>query len=296
MSPLESNPLASWSLAVDLTNSLRSAETGLRGLRNRSFLARVWDEITGRGPQAWCAVGQDLLTHQKAVLQVVDRLTHEQLRSQHCLKKVLGNLPGVNRELDRLGAVDRELQQRLKDLESFVQKDLDRLEARVLRGEIFDQLKEGYRAGRFFAGAGPILGGALFLASVEWLVAEVAPDEAGPRLCSARSVVQDVLGGRPLSTEQAFLNLASAVGAEELNRVAYLVEVPRGPFSTVAYRLLERRAADLPLGREEARNALTLARTLHDPGEALASHLLRPSRMAEELASELVPMGLKVST
>ena len=295
MIPLESNPLAAWSLAVDLTDSLRSAEAGLRGLRNRSFLARVWDEITGRGPQAWCAVGQDLLTHQKAVLQVVDRLTHEQLRSQHCLKKVLDNLLGVNRELDRLGAVDRELQQRLEDLESFVQSRLESLEGRVLRGEIFDQLKEGYRAGRFFAGAGPILGGALFLASVDWLVAEAAPDEAERRLCSARSVVQDVLGGRPLSTEQAFLDLASGVGPEELNRVAYLVEVPRGPFSVVAYRLLERRAARLPLGPEEAGKALALARTIHDPGHSLAPHLFRPSRIAEDLASELGPTGLEVA-
>ncbi len=295
MSPLESNPLAAWSLAVDLTDSLRSAEAGLRGLRNRSFLARLWDEITGRGPKAWCAAGQDLLTHQKAVLQVVDRLTHEQLRSQHCLKKVLGNLLGVNRELDRLGAVDRELQQRLEALESSVQARLESLEGRVLRGEIFDQLKEGFRAGRFFAGAGPVLGGALFVASVEWLVAEAAPDEAERRLCSARSVVQDVLGRRPLSTEKAFLDLASAVGPEELNRVAYLVEVPRGPFSMVAYRLLERRAARLPLGPEDAGKALTLARAIHDPGEALAPHLILPSRMAEELASELGPMGLEVA-
>ena len=63
----------------------------------------------------------------------------------------------------------------------------------------------------------------------------------------------------------------------------------------VAYRLVERRAARLPLGPEEAGKALALARTIHDPGHSLAPHLVRPSRIAEDLASELGPTGLEVA-
>lgn len=39
-------PLLAERLAIDATNALRAADSGLRGLRGRPFLRRLWDGVT----------------------------------------------------------------------------------------------------------------------------------------------------------------------------------------------------------------------------------------------------------
>lgn len=96
------HPFLAERITIDTTNALRAAQNGLRGFRRRSLLRRLWDGVRGSGQELQAAIGQDLLTVQRAAFSLVRELMNEESRTQYCVNKVLTNLHAVNRDVDEL--------------------------------------------------------------------------------------------------------------------------------------------------------------------------------------------------
>jgi hypothetical protein len=179
------------------------------------MLGRLWDQVTGRGPDLAAAVGHDLVAVQRATLAIVREVMREEARTQDCVGRVLANLQEVNHDLDdatlRVGA----LEEKAGALRALVQAESLRLEALVagVRGEVHREgclrrLGDLYRAGELHRGAGEVLAGALYLAAVD---AQYAGGEAERRRQESRAaaaVVRQRLTSAPLPVEDALLAAA----------------------------------------------------------------------------------------
>lgn len=102
---LDRFPLVAERLAIDATDTLRAADSGLRGLRGRHLVRRLWHCVTGAGQELNVALGQDLLSMQRAALEIVREVMREEARTQYCVNRVLVNLTTLNHQFDRV--VDR---------------------------------------------------------------------------------------------------------------------------------------------------------------------------------------------
>src|SRR5947209_6605773 len=67
-------------IAIDVTNALRAADSGLRGFRSRSLLRRLWHDLTGTSQELQSAISSDLVTVQRGTLKLVKEIMREETR------------------------------------------------------------------------------------------------------------------------------------------------------------------------------------------------------------------------
>ncbi len=298
-------PLLAERLAVDVTSALRSAEAGLRGLRGRIFLRRLWDVVSGQGGELQGAIGSDLAAVQRATLDILREVMREDARTQHCMNRVLVNLHAINRDLDavagglaRAEAGTRELRRELFEaLGSEAVRlagQIERLRRELVRESTVRHLSELYRAGELHRGAGPTLAAAMFLAAVGAACWDPEPERRAWVLSSyrrvAEAIVRERLSSRPQPTEVAVLEAVESTEDPLREPLLYLSE-NRGPHLATVSALLERKLAGLGNAESNARDALAVARATRDPERHLESHLIRPIELAQALARELEPEG-----
>ena len=239
-------PMLAERIAIDATNALRSAEIGLRGFRHRPLLRRLWDGLTGRGQELQAAIGQDLVTVQRATLDLVREVMEEESRTQYCINKVLINLHDVNRDVDdllrRTSSLERNLDQKLEDLRSEIRTEakslydqIDAIHRRIDKDANVRRLTEHYRAGDLTAGLGEIVGSALYLASVAWnyhTVQEEPDNQLKHEWEAAYAVVRQRqrqrLGGEVQPIADALLEAVEAISLDSAESVLYLAESAAG--------------------------------------------------------------------
>jgi hypothetical protein len=297
-------PLLAERLAIDVTVALRGAEAGLRALGGRMLLRRLWDQVTGEGGRLRGQVGSDLLAVQRAALDLLREILREEVRTQHCLRRVLVNLHEVNRELDavagglhRMEAEVRQLRQELFEalrLEAArLAGQIDNLRREVRRETRLRELTELYRVDQLHPGAGLTLEAGLFLAAVQaecWQSEgeeeRVRADASQRRI--AEALVRARVSSRPLPLEQAMLETAEAAAPELREPLIYLGQ-GRGPHLAVLGALLERRLAGLANGEVNASDTVAVVRATGDRAGRLQSRLVRPVELALAIAHELAP-------
>jgi hypothetical protein len=294
---LDRFPLLAERLAIDLTDALRAADSGLQALRGRPALRRFWEGLTGIGQRRQAAIGQDLLTAQQAMLGVVRELLQQEARTQYCVHRVLVNLRAVNQDLDaaadRLDAVDAQVGELRAALAAVVRDDIARLDARVaaLHSEVrregaIRRLAELYRAGELHPGMSPALDAAMMIASVMrhfWGASRRRRDDEA---AAALALARQRLGARPLPLEEALLSAVEDASDEA--RAAMLPACGgTGPCLAVVVALAERRQAGLPNSELNAADAIAIARVTRAPARLLSSRLVRPAELAHALAVEL---------
>jgi hypothetical protein len=301
-------PLLAERLAIDVTVALRGAEAGLRALGGRMLLRRLWDQVTGEGGRLRGQVGSDLLAVQRAALDLLREILREEMRTQHCLRRVLVNLHEVNRELDAVAGglhrVEGEVRQLRQELFEALRLEAARLAGQIdhLRREVrretrLRELTELYRVDQLHPGAGPTLEAGLFLAAVQaecWQSEgegegeeERAWADASQRRI-AEALVRARVSSRPLPLEQAMLETAEAAAPELREPLVYLGQ-GRGPHLAVLGALLERRLAGLANGEVNASDTVAVVRATGDGAGRLQSRLVRPVELALAIAHELAP-------
>jgi len=172
-------PLVAERIAIDATNALRAADSGLRGLRGRLLLRRLWDGVTGRGQELEAAIGQDLMAVQRATLRIVREVMREEMRTQYCVNVVLESLHAVHDDLEAVTARAQRLEAGMRRHRRELHEAL-RAESRKLAAQVEDvrrevrrdaavrRLTERYRARDLHQGAGETLGAGMFLAAVSF--------------------------------------------------------------------------------------------------------------------------------
>lgn len=298
-------PLVAERVAIDATNALRGAEMGLRGFRRRPLLRRLWDGITGQGQELQAAIGQDLVTVQRATLSLVREVMDEEARTQYCVNRVLVNLHAVNRDVDdllrRTSSLERDLEHRVAALRAELYGAI-RAEAEALASQIetvkghvdreasVRRLTERYRAGDLTAEPGEALGGALFLASIAWHYWAEPGTRVDQEWAAAAAVVRQRLGSsKPRPVSEAVLEAALGVGPGAGETALYLAESSTGVLHSIGM-LTERRLAQLAVSEEHATEAVSITRALADPDRQLESGLVRDIEVVEAIAKELLPL------
>ena len=291
-------------VAIDVTNALRGAEAGLRGFRRRPLLKRLWDGITGQGQELQAAIGQDLVTVQRAALSLVREVMHEEARTQYCVNKVLVNLHAVNCDLDDLqkrtarlegeltrqvAALRAEFYQALQAESKRLAEEIDGLRRDLNREAGVRRLTKRYRAGELTANAGEVLGSSLYMASVSLMHWDDGPVRVKAEWRAARAVVsREVSQDSPVPLEDALLEVGEAVTPAALEPTLYLAQEEAGVLGVVA-RLVERRLGGLSLREEDASDAIAIVQAVSDPDHQLESGLVRNTELIQVVARSLLP-------
>ena len=294
-------PLLAERIAIDATNTLRSAEIGLRGFRRRPLLRRLWGGLHGHGQELQAAIGQDLITAQRATLSLVQEVMREESRTQYCVNKVLANLHAVNRDVDKLLLQTSSLEQKLEDMRaefySAISMETQRLTAEIdaIRRHIDREantrrLMERYRAGDLSREPGEIFGAALYMASVAWNYWDEPGGRYKDEWTAADAVVRQRLDSRPRRIAEALLEATETVSADFIEPVLYLAESATGAFR-VTGMLMERRAANLSVQEKNAEEAVSIVTALSDPDEQLEPHLVRNIELVKFVARDRSPVA-----
>jgi hypothetical protein len=279
-------PLLAERLAIDATSALRAGELGLRGLRGRSLLRRLWEGASGRVDARSFALTEDVLTVQRATVAIVREVVREGERTQYCMHRVLVNLHGLNRDLDEVAARQTGLEHTLRAETARLARQLHDVQRQLDREAGVRRLTERYRAGDLYQGADETLRAALWLAAVRQTCWGAEPSRQRDELGVALAVVRQRLSPRPIPLEEALLGTVEG-SAASLSEVLRYLGQDRGPHLAVVTALAERRLARLPSSEASAAEAIAIARATRDPDGALESRIVRPVELAEALAAEL---------
>ena len=294
-------PLLAERIVIDTTNTLRSAEIGLRGFRRRPLLRRLWGGLHGHGQELQAAIGQDLIAAQRATLSLVQEVMKEESRTQYCVNKVLANLHAVNRDVDELLRQTSSLEQKLEDIRAEFYSAIS-MEAKRLTAEIdtvrrhigreanVRRLTERYRVGDLSIGPGEILGSALYMASVAWNYWDESGSRYKDEWAAADAVVRQRLDSRPHRIAEALLEAVKTVSEDFIEPVLYLAESATGVLR-VTGMLTERLAANLPVQEKDAEDAVSVVTALSDPDKQLESLLVRDIELVNSVARDLTPVA-----
>jgi hypothetical protein len=273
-------------LVLDLTGGLRGADAGLRTLRGRPFLRRLWDGLTGAGAELELAVASDLHAVQHSTVEIVRLILFESIRTKDVLDRALKNLLQLNRDLDRQG---EDLGGGLRDLRvevSQLTQQLQRLERGLDREATLRQLGLHYASRQLHPGVGPLLGGAMYLAYVARLFADepggLPPPERRVTLQAIEAQVGDRVGYLP---EMLADDLADRT-PPQLEMVEYLTEGAAGILLRTSRILAEQRRDPKALGSAALPAAEAAWRRVARTGEP-QYQLWRPTYLVEHLAGEL---------
>ena len=301
----DTQPVVVEKVAIEVTNALRGAESGIRGFRRRPLLRRLWDGVTGQGQELQAAISQDLVVAQRSTLALVREVMREEARTQHCVDRVLVNLHAVNRDLDevmkRTSHLERELDRRMIELRNefyealrlesekladqigSVRRDLDR-EIRVRR------LRDFYLSGDSSLEVGELLGASLYIASIAWMHWEDGESRVREETKASVAVVKQRLPTRRAQpTDELLLEVAGQVRPQALEGTLYLAGEHVGVLGVVG-RLIERRMGALPVLESHAEEAVAITKSLGDPERQLEEGLMRDFELIEMMAGDLLPV------
>ena len=300
----DAHPLVAERIAIDVTNAMRGAEVGLRSFRRRPLLRRIWDGITGEGQEKLAAIGQDMVTAQRATVSVVREVMENQERTQYCINRVLVNLHAVNRDVDELlrrtASLEHELDRRIAGLRSELYEALrteaealgqriEAVERSVDREAAVRRLTERYRAGDLTEELGELLGSGLFVATVAWHYWAEDGRRVEAEFKAALAVVRQRVGrGPPKPAAELLLEASESVVPAYAETVAYLAQSSAGPLHA-AGALAQRKLAGLPLRQDHAEDAVAITRSVSDPAGYLEPAFLRNAELVEYVALELLP-------
>lgn len=281
-------------LAIDITGSLRSADVGLRGFRNRGFLVRLLGGVTGSGQELQAQIGQDLLTVQRATMSVVQEIMQEEIRTQTCVTQVVHNLQAVGHDIDELGKRTETLQTRQEQLKFQLYQAIKQ-ESIMLMGEfegmrrdlgrekVTRRLTDCFQARALYPGMGPLLESAHFLASIGWL--QAGTPEWAEEWKAALMVVQGRLGSNaPQPLDELLLQTAGEVQAGLVEVSSFSLGAPTTPTCGLLQGLLLNAGGN---AQGALLDALAAQRGVPGQPRLLQRGIVRPMDLVETLGNEL---------
>jgi hypothetical protein len=296
--PTQDHPYLFDRVAIEATNTLRSAEVGIRAYRGRGFFRRLIEGLTGDGQEREATIFDQLRRANEASLKIVKILMAEEIRTQTCVQRVTDNLLLVNRDLDlltaRTGFLEQSLRGQRDELVAMIRDETRALgeQIRGLQVELRRHKVAGWLQTRFqhqdlYPGTGPLMAGSLYLAGVAWLH-QGTPD-LGEELRNAVLVVRASLAQEALSTEESILKATLEIRAEMLEPMDFIAGSAEGPLMQVLGRMIQRRRVNLPVNEGAVREELAIVRQLADPDARLEREFMQPTKFMELAAQDLGP-------
>ena len=285
-------------VAIEATNTLRSAEVGIRAYRGRGFWRRLGEGITGTGQEREATIFDQLRIANTASLKLVGVLLKEELRTQTCVQRVADNLLLVNQDLETLvvrsGNLEQEIRRQREEMIALIRDEVLKLtdEIRHLEVELRRHKVAGWLRTRFehhdlYPGTGPLMAGSLYLAGVAWM--HQGTTDLEQELRTARLVVRSSMNQETLSTEDTILRAALEIEEGMLEPMNFLASSTSGPLLQTVYRLVQRRQVKLPVNEQVVKEELAIARGVLDQDGRLEREFMQPDKFKELAAMDLGP-------
>jgi hypothetical protein len=302
-SELGISPFIEEQLAIESSNALRAAEIGLRGMRSRPLLHRLWESVTGEDQERSVAIMQDLITVQHATVSVVKTVMDEIGRTKASTIRILHNLHQVNEDVDELQELVSHVTKDVQSLRQELRSEVKQLaagieEARQLaidlshREAIVRRQNEYYVSNALHPGTGDLLGAALFLAQRDRYFilesASFAKDEHRAAL-STIGLSLARLSRRPVGVTELFSHLVDSIPNDKYEQAAFVACAGQGPATMVLKAMFDRKRAGLGVSESEIKETLKIVMQLYYPNdrEKLRSVILFPKEFSEIIAGEL---------
>lgn len=262
---LKEYPVIEEKLAVDLSQGVRAAEKGLLAFRARPLLTRLWEGLTGKGQERVATIGGDLLRVQKATIDLLGVLMQEQGRTQYCIEKVIGNLIGVNLDLDclqkaheasiiefnqKLDAIRTELYSEIRKTAVELVKQLGKLDFRIEREARLRRNRDLFMAGEIYPGIPPLLRAALFLAQNLIEFSSETKERQLEEWKAIKAFVKTTLPGSVSPYFQQLMIASKATKEESLEVLEYFSSNVDSPNLMILSKMYERLSAKVSMSDE----------------------------------------------
>jgi hypothetical protein len=292
-------PFVAEKLAIDSLNALVGAEIGVRTQRDKGFFTRMLDFFTGDDVELQAQINADIITSQRATLNIVKQLIFEETRTKYCLLKVADKLHLVINKLNEHSSKITDLDGRLIKVEDAVaelrstitQMDIDlnakidRVDFNQRRSDQVRYLTQHFKANRLHQNLGAIVSSALYIAQISNLFAD--EDNHDKEVDAAKSVVFNKLSDKTSPIEQILLADLENVKYDYFSIIGYVTSLTEKPMCVFFNAFSQRKLAKLSNNLETVKDNFAVAK-LYDKYNFLSTNILSSQyEIAEQLAFEL---------
>lgn len=300
----EKFPFATDVIAIDATNALKSAEIGIRSFRARPLLGRIWEELIGKGQERISAIDADIITTQKATLELINILMSEESRTQYCVERVLKNLLEVNAELDNLSSqvsslnniiheqlylFSSELKHILRTEIANVTTTIKNINYLIQRERKMRHFTDLYKINELHPGTGKILSGSFYMSCVAFSFAKDPIETKKEEWKTGLRIAKSNIGNdKPIPISDFIFSTIDEIEESSLETTAYLLSKRGGPITSTLNMLVEHRLSDIKVDEKIVNSSIKIARRLYGPKNILRPELVQPSQAVEQIAKELL--------
>jgi len=298
-------PFVAEKLAIDSLNALVGAEIGVRAQRDKGFFTRMLDFFTGDDVELQAQINADIITSQRATLNIVKQLIFEETRTKYCLLKVADKLHLAINKLnehsskitvldDRLIKVEHavaELRSTITQMDIDLNVKIDRVDFNQRRSDQVRYLTQHFKANRLHQNLGTIVSSALYIAQISNLFADEYNHDT--EVNAAKSVVLSKLSNEISPIGQILLVDLENVQYDYFSIIGYVASLVEKPICVFFNTFSQRKLAKLSNNLETVKDNLAVAK-LYDMYNFLNNNILSSQyEIAEQLALELSDKKIK---
>ncbi len=289
---LEQFPFVAEAIAIDIANSLSGAEIGIRGFRNRNFLIRMWDGLTGESDEYIAEIAADSLVAQKAMVEYLKITTTSDIHTQKCLTKVTRNLLKVINDVQlldiKITAVKQKLESDINALRSELGNKINSIDFTAQRNRELRQMTAQYKAMSLYEGMDNILRSALYIAQVSNLYWGGTSDNIIKKeIDYAKNVVKATLINTPEAIGDLLINSLENSANKLLPVIVYITSQNNSSLLKTYNLLFSRKYAGLPTNLNNIKECLTIAEAVADDNFLQQGEIYTPYQISCELAKQL---------
>ena len=288
---LENFPFVAEAIAIDIANSLSGAEIGIRGFRNRGFLTRLWDGLTGKSDEYVAQITADLVVAQRAMAEYLKILAKSEIHTQKCLIKVTQNLLKViddAKELDaKIDNVRQQLDYKIRQVYASLNDRIDNVNFQIQREKELRRLTAKYEARTLYQGRDIILRSALYIAQVSNLYWGESIEVLTKEVNYARNIVK-----KNLSNESEIINNLISQSLQNTKEqlvpaVIYITSMSNGSLLKTYNLVFSKKYAGLSVQPIHIKESLIIAGTIANDTFLKQGEIYTPYQLSCELAKEL---------
>ncbi len=304
---LKEYPVIEEKLAVDLSQGVRAAEKGLLAFRARPLLTRLWEGLTGKGQERIATIGGDLLRVQKATIDLLGILMQEQGRTQYCIERVVGNLIGVNSDLDclqkaheasiiefnqKLDTIRKELYSEIRRTADELIKQVGRLDFRIEREARIRRNRDLFVAGEIYPNMPPLLRAALFLAQNIIEFSTETKERQLEEWQAIKAFVKTTLPGSVAPYFQQLMTASKATKEDSLEVLEYFCSNVDSPNLMILSKMFERLSAKISLSEDDGKEIYKMVKLRNAHRILPSDQLFCDYELAAFIAEEFILSGL----
>ena len=289
-------------LAIDFINSIDSAVIGTKAYRNRGFFTRAFHFFTGKGNELESQIFADIITSQKAVIDIVTGI----IKDHNITKKCIIDLTDCVREIilklneneDRFSSIENHLKINSEQIQilienfSLIKSEIERIDNKIDKLIIRTNITKFLESGTYCDGFPQIIRCVIYLFHVIKLYWN--DDTLPEHIEFAKAVISQLLN----KTSENYIYILKRCFNDNNDNtllVGYLTNDNTLPICNSLFRIAERKITNIECNFEIIKNDKVLIYNLYDIKSIYKYELTNEFDFAVELASELLNYQIEIN-